>query len=143
LTVTDPDVTRYFMTVSEAVHLVLTSAVVGESGDVMVLDMGEPVRIADIAMQLAGQAPGPIEIVYTGLRPGEKLHEDLFNDGEKQVRSSHPRIFRVSAPPLDGQVVQQLDGVSDADATAAMLAIVAEHMSPSRRSGASVGQVTL
>ena len=131
LTVTDPDVTRYFMTVSEAVHLVLSSAVVGEAGDVMVLDMGEPVRIADIAMQLAAQAPVPVEIVYTGLRPGEKLHEDLFNDGEEQVRSSHLRIFRVSAPPLDGQVVQQLVGVSDADATAAMLAIVAEHMSPS------------
>ena len=97
----------------------------------MVLDMGEPVRIADIAMQLAAQAPVPVEIVYTGLRPGEKLHEDLFNDGEEQVRSSHLRIFRVSAPPLDGQVVQQLVGVSDADATAAMLAIVAEHMSPS------------
>ncbi len=140
LTVTDPDVTRYFMTVSEAVHLVLTSAVVGEAGDVMVLDMGTPVRVADIAMQLAAQAPAPVEIVYTGLRPGEKLHEDLFNDGEEQVHSSHPRIFRVSAPPLDWQVVQQLVGVSDADATAAMLAIAAEHMSPSRRSGASVGK---
>lgn len=142
LTVTDPEVTRFFMTVSEAVQLVLYSAVIGEAGDVMVLDMGEPVRIADVAMQLAVQAPEPIEIIYTGLRPGEKLHEDMFNDGEEQVRSSHPRIFRVSVPPLGGQVVQQLVGVGDVDATAAMLAIAVEHMSPWRRSGASVGQAT-
>ena len=108
----------------------------------MVLDMGAPVRIADIAKQLATQAPEPVEIIYTGLRPGEKLHEDLFNDGEDHIRSSHPLIFRVPVPLLDVQFVQQLVGVSDADANAVMLAIAAEHMSPSPRSGTSVGQAT-
>ena len=142
LTVTDPDVTRYFMTVSEAVQLVLYSASIGDAGEVMVLDMGAPVRIADIAKQLATQAPEPVEIIYTGLRPGEKLHEDLFNDGEDHIRSSHPLIFRVPVPLLDVQFVQQLVGVSDADANAVMLAIAAEHMSPSPRSGTSVGQAT-
>jgi FlaA1/EpsC-like NDP-sugar epimerase len=139
LTVTDPEVTRYFMTVSEAVQLVLYSAAIGESGEAMVLDMGEPVRIADLARQLASQAPEPVEITFTGLRPGEKLHEDLFNDGEGQIRSSHPLIFRVPVPPLDGQIVQVLSGASDADAAAAMFAIAAQHMSLDRGPGASVG----
>ena len=83
VTVTDPDVTRYFMTVQEAVQLVIQAAAIGRDGEALVLDMGEPVRIADVARQLVEQAPGaPVEIVYTGLRPGEKLHEELFGDGE-------------------------------------------------------------
>jgi FlaA1/EpsC-like NDP-sugar epimerase len=90
------------------------------------------VRIAGIAIQLASQAP--VEVVYTGLRPGDDLHEDLFNNGEKQIRSSHPRIFRFSVPSLDVQVVQQLVGVSEANSTAALLAIAAEYMEPSRSS---------
>ena len=77
VTVTHPDVTRYFMTVEEAVQLVIQAGAIGESGEALVLDMGEPVRIADVARRLADEADRPIEIVYTGLRPGEKLHEVL------------------------------------------------------------------
>ena len=82
VTVTHPDVTRYFMTVDEAVQLVLQAAVIGSSGEVLVLDMGEPVRIADIARRLAAGASHPVDIVFTGLRPGEKLTEDLLGQGE-------------------------------------------------------------
>ena len=78
LTVTHPEVTRYFMTVDEAVQLVLQAAVIGGSGEVLILDMGEPVRIADIARRLSAQSAHPVDIVYTGLRPGEKLTEDLL-----------------------------------------------------------------
>jgi FlaA1/EpsC-like NDP-sugar epimerase len=85
VTVTHPDIIRYFMTIPEAVRLVLQAAAMGESGQVLVLDMGEPVRIADLArdmIRLAGQGPDEIVIVYTGLRPGEKLYEELLTDAE-------------------------------------------------------------
>ena len=100
VTVTDPDVTRYFMTVEEAVQLVIQAGAVGRGGEALVLDMGEPVRIDDVARRLAAQAPRPIEIVYTGLRPGEKLHEVLLGRGEFDRRPSHPQISQVPVPPL-------------------------------------------
>ena len=79
VTVTHPDVTRYFMTVEEAVQLVIQAGAIGGAGEALVLDMGEPVRIDDVARRLIAQTrPTPIEIVYTGLRPGEKLHEVLL-----------------------------------------------------------------
>jgi FlaA1/EpsC-like NDP-sugar epimerase len=92
VTVTHPDVTRYFMTVDEAVQLVLQAAVIGGSGEVLVLDMGEPVRIADIARRLAAGSPRPVDIVFTGLRPGEKLVEDLLGHDEVDHRPHHPLI---------------------------------------------------
>jgi FlaA1/EpsC-like NDP-sugar epimerase len=113
ITVTDPDVTRYFMTVSEAVQLVVQAGAVGRDGEALVLDMGEPVRIADVARQLAAQASRPIEIVYTGLRPGEKLHEVLLADGEVDERPAHPLISHVRVPRLHPSGVQR----SAADAT--------------------------
>ncbi len=125
VTVTDAEVSRFFMTVSEAVQLVLQAAVVGENGEAMVLDMGEPVRIIDIAEQLVAQAPVPIEIVYTGLRPGEKLHEDLFNDGEVAVRAVHPLIFHVPVPAIDYADLRVLGGIDDDSATLVMLEMVA------------------
>src|SRR4029077_11512285 len=82
VTVTDPDVTRYFMTVEEAVQLVIQAGAVGRDGEALVLHMGEPVRIADVARRLAAQAPRTVEVVYTGLRPGEKLHEVLLGRDE-------------------------------------------------------------
>jgi FlaA1/EpsC-like NDP-sugar epimerase len=100
VTVTDPEVTRYFMTVEEAVQLVIQAGAIGDNGEALVLDMGEPVRIADVARQLVAQAPRPVEIVYTGLRPGEKLHEDLFGTGEVDVRPRHPLISQVPVPAL-------------------------------------------
>lgn len=100
LTVTDPEVTRYFMTVEEAVQLVIQAGAIGEHGGAMVLDMGEPVRIADVARRLIAEADRRIEIVYTGLRPGEKLHEVLCGDGEDPRPSAHPLIAVVDVPPL-------------------------------------------
>jgi len=101
LTVTHPDVTRYFMTVDEAVQLVLQAAVIGGTGEVLILDMGEPVRIADIARRLSAQSAHPVDIVYTGLRPGEKLTEDLLGIDEVDYRPSHPLIRHAQVKALD------------------------------------------
>ena len=90
VTVTDPDVTRYFMTIEEACQLVIQAAAIGAPGEALVLDMGEPVRIVDVAKQLIEQSGNPVEIVYTGLRDGEKLHEDLFGDDEPRDRRPQP-----------------------------------------------------
>ena len=100
VTVTDPDVTRYFMTVEEAVQLVIQAGAVGRDGEALVLDMGTPVRIDDVARRLISEADRPIEIVYTGLRPGEKLHEILFGADEIGERPMHPGISHVIVPPL-------------------------------------------
>jgi len=108
VTVTHPEVTRYFMTGAEAVQLVLQAAVCGRDGEVLVLDMGKPVRIADIARRLAAAEPYPVEIVYTGLRPGEKLAEDLLGDGEVDLRLVHPLIAHVPVPPLAAEAVGEL-----------------------------------
>ncbi|WKT99076.1 polysaccharide biosynthesis protein [Micromonospora soli] len=113
ITVTHPEVTRYLMTVQEAVHLVLQAAAIGRAGEALVLDMGEPVRINDLARQLADQAPGPTRIVYTGLRPGEKLHEDLFGADEPDLRPLHPLISHVPVPPLSPAEVTALDPFDD------------------------------
>lgn len=103
VTVTDPGVTRYFMTVSEAVQLVLQAAVVGESGKALVLDMGEPVPIVHLAEQLIEASGKDVEIVYSGLRPGEKLHEVLFASGENSTTTSHPLITGVPVTAVDRQ----------------------------------------
>ncbi|SCF44014.1 NDP-sugar epimerase, includes UDP-GlcNAc-inverting 4,6-dehydratase FlaA1 and capsular polysaccharide biosynthesis protein EpsC [Micromonospora matsumotoense] len=113
ITVTHPDVTRYFMTVQEAVHLVLQAAVLGRGGEALVLDMGEPVRIAEVAQRLAAEASPPPEIVYTGLRPGEKLHEDLFGVDEIDSRPLHPLISHVRVPALAPAELTGLDPYGD------------------------------
>ncbi|MFL6110170.1 MAG: UDP-N-acetylglucosamine 4,6-dehydratase family protein, partial [Catenulispora sp.] len=95
VTVTDPAVTRYFMTIAEAVQLVIQAGAIGRDGEVLVLDMGQPVRIAEVAAQLIALEGKQIDIVYTGLCPGEKLHESLFGAGERDVRPVHPRISHV------------------------------------------------
>jgi len=100
ITVTHREVTRYFMTIQEAVQLVIQAGAVGSGGEVLVLDMGDPVRIDDVARRLADDAPHAIDIVYTGLRPGEKLHEDLLAADEVDERPSHPLISQVPVPPL-------------------------------------------
>lgn len=95
LTVTHPDIIRYFMTIPESARLVLQAAVVGQSGQVLVLDMGEPVRIVDLARQmirLAGHAPQAIRIEFTGLRPGEKLYEELLADADDTLPTAVPRL---------------------------------------------------
>jgi FlaA1/EpsC-like NDP-sugar epimerase len=97
ITITHPEITRYFMTIPEASKLVLEAGKIGESGDILLFDMGKPVKIMDLAkrmIQLAGLNPGDIAIVQTGLRPGEKMFEELFKDSEEFAETYHPRILR-------------------------------------------------
>jgi FlaA1/EpsC-like NDP-sugar epimerase len=108
ITVTDPDVTRYFMTVEEAVQLVIQAGAIDEPGGAMVLDMGEPVRIADVARRLADEADRRIEIVFTGLRPGEKLPEVLQSGDEAPRPTAHELIAVVDVPPLERQDITGL-----------------------------------
>lgn len=100
ITVTHPEATRYFMTPNEASQLVIQAGALGHPGEVLVLDMGEPVRVVDIAKRVVAAANRPIEIVFTGLRPGEKLHERLISEVELDVRRVHPRISHVLVSPL-------------------------------------------
>ncbi len=93
VTVTDPEVTRYFMTIPEAVHLVLQAAVIGDHSETLILDMGEPIKIDDVAKLMIEKSGRDINIVYTGLRAGEKTAEVLFATGEVAVTKSHPLIF--------------------------------------------------
>jgi FlaA1/EpsC-like NDP-sugar epimerase len=99
VTVTHPDVQRYFMTISEAAQLVLQAAALGKGGEVFLLDMGEPIRIVDLAedlIRLSGLRVGQdIDVVFTGLRPGDKLSEELFVQSDEFVRTEHERILRL------------------------------------------------
>ena len=106
ITVTHPDVRRFFMTIPEAVQLVIQAGTQGQQGEMFLLDMGDPVRIVDLArnlIELSGLVPGKdVDIEFTGLRPGEKMSEDLLTDGERGVRSTAcSKLFVVSAPPRD------------------------------------------
>ena len=101
VTVTHPEITRYFMTVEEAVQLVIQAGAIGRSGEALVLDMGSPVKIADVARRLVAHADRTVDIVYTGLRPGEKLHEVLLGSDEVDARPVHPLISHVYVPPLE------------------------------------------
>lgn len=107
VTVTHPDVTRFFMTIPEAVRLVIQAAAIGGPGEALVLDMGEPVRIVDVARQLTALAGRSVQILFTGLRDGEKLHEELFGDGETDQRPIHPFISHVQVPALDPRCLDQ------------------------------------
>jgi FlaA1/EpsC-like NDP-sugar epimerase len=98
VTLTHPEITRYFMTIPEAAKLVLEAGKIGKSGDILLFDMGQPVKILDLAnrmIQLAGFIPGKdIAIEYTQLRPGEKMYEELFKDSEEFAETDHPKILR-------------------------------------------------
>jgi FlaA1/EpsC-like NDP-sugar epimerase len=98
VTVTHPDMRRYFMTIPEAVQLVLQAGAIGKGGEVFVLDMGEPVKILDLAtdlIRLSGlEVGGDIDIRFTGTRPGEKLYEELFFDSESALPTDHPKVLR-------------------------------------------------
>jgi FlaA1/EpsC-like NDP-sugar epimerase len=96
LTVTHRGVTRYFMTISEAVQLVIQAGAIGSSGEALVLDMGTPVSIYDVAKQLVANSGKPVDIEIVGLRAGEKVHEELFGDGEEDTRPRHPLISHVA-----------------------------------------------
>jgi len=127
LTVTDARVTRYFMTVEEAVQLVIQAGAIGNSGEALVLDMGEPVRIADVAHRLANTSPRRVDIVYTGLRPGEKLHEVLLGRDEADVRPVHPLISHVAVAALHPEAAWGIDAFAGPVAvTGAMRALCDE-----------------
>ena len=103
LTVTHPEITRYFMSIEEAAQLVLQAGLMGKGGEIFVLDMGEPVRIVDLAremIRLSGFAEDEIRIAFTGLRPGEKLYEELLADGERTVATPHPKLRVAQAGPV-------------------------------------------
>jgi FlaA1/EpsC-like NDP-sugar epimerase len=97
VTVTDPDIRRYFMTIPEASRLVIQAGAIGQSGQILLLDMGEPVRIVDLAadmIRLSGLRVGDdVAIEFTGLRPGEKLYEELHIPGEQLLSTCHPKII--------------------------------------------------
>jgi FlaA1/EpsC-like NDP-sugar epimerase len=100
ITVTHPEVSRYFMTVEEAVRLTIYAAAIGSSGQALVLDMGTPVKILDVARRFAQIADPPLPIIFTGLRPGEKLSEDRLASDETDERPIHPLISHIAVPPL-------------------------------------------
>ena len=101
VTVTHPDVTRFFMTIPEACQLVIQAGAIGHGGDVLILDMGEPVRIMDVAERMIAMSGKDIEIKITGLRPSEKLHEQLTGEDEIQDADGHPKISHTHARPLN------------------------------------------
>jgi FlaA1/EpsC-like NDP-sugar epimerase len=101
ITITDPDMKRFFMTIPEAVHLVLQAGGLVLGGELFVLEMGEPVRIVDLArdmIRLSSRREDNIQIVFTGLRPGEKLEETLWEPGARVEPTAHPHVLRVSEP---------------------------------------------
>lgn len=116
VTVTHPEMTRYFMSIPEAAQLVMQAGAMGKGGEIFVLDMGEPVRITDLAhdmVRLMGLKVGDdIDIVYTGLRPGEKLHEELVSEEEQSVKTMHGKITMVKSPPVDWpRLKEQIENV--------------------------------
>jgi len=112
VTVTHPDVTRYFMTIPEACQLVLEASVMGHGGEIFIFDMGKSIKIIDLAknmIRLAGYKVGKdIQIIYTGLRPGEKLYEELLNSGENTLPTYHSKILKASVIKMDHGVIANL-----------------------------------
>jgi FlaA1/EpsC-like NDP-sugar epimerase len=139
VTITHPDMTRYFMTIPEAVQLVLQAAALGDQGEVFVLDMGEPVRILDLAIdliRLSGLEPGAdIEVQFSGMRPGEKLYEELFFKGAHVVPTEHPKILRArdaeserySAEPLDALIRAAKENRSSGEIRRLVASLVPEY----------------
>jgi FlaA1/EpsC-like NDP-sugar epimerase len=104
VTVTHPEMTRYFMTIPEAASLVIQAGAIGGRGEVYVLDMGEPVRIVELArnmIRLSGKQPDTVEVRFVGVRPGEKLHEELWNEGEQVTATAHSKIHRATRSAID------------------------------------------
>jgi FlaA1/EpsC-like NDP-sugar epimerase len=111
VTVTHPEATRYFMSIPEASQLVLQAAALGRGGQIFVLEMGKPVRILDVArtiIQLCGRSEDEIEIRVIGLRPGEKLHEEVFTSDELTDATAHPSVRVARIRPVDPDVLDRL-----------------------------------
>lgn len=150
ITVTHPDMTRFFMTIPEASSLVVQAGAMGGRGQVYVLDMGKPVKILDLARQmieLSGRTEDEIEIRFIGARAGEKLHEELWNDGETVGPTGHPKIMRAARSPIDGDWLEtELDRlaqlVTEADTLGVVAKLRAMVAAPSR-TGSAVLEDTL
>jgi FlaA1/EpsC-like NDP-sugar epimerase len=111
VTVTHPEITRFFMSIAEATQLLLQAALQGRSGEILVLDMGEPVRIADLArdmIRLSGMTEADIPIEFTGLRPGEKLYEEVLASDEATKPTRHPKLFVAVAREASEDAVRQM-----------------------------------
>jgi FlaA1/EpsC-like NDP-sugar epimerase len=122
VTVTHPEVTRYFMTIPEAVQLVLQAAAFGDNGDALLLEMGTPVKIVEVAQQLISLSNRKVDIEFTGLRPGEKMHEDLTSASENSLTTEHHLIQRVSVEPL----VESLEIISTSDVSVDHVSLMRE-----------------
>jgi FlaA1/EpsC-like NDP-sugar epimerase len=141
VTVTHPEMTRFFMTIPEAVQLVIQAGAIGGSGQIYVLDMGQPVKIVDLAetmIRLSGKEPGQdVAIEFVGARPGEKLHEELWSDAEDVVPSDHEAIMLVTRPPIDRgwleEELEVLSGLVDAGETLELVGSMSRIVSAPRR----------
>ncbi len=113
VTVTHPEMQRFFMTIPEAVQLVLQAGALGRGGEVFVLDMGEPVKVVDLAtdlIRLSGLEPGhDIKIQFTGIRPGEKLYEEMFFSAENVLPTGHPKVLRARNGLLAEGTIRKID----------------------------------
>jgi FlaA1/EpsC-like NDP-sugar epimerase len=135
ITLTHPDMERYFMTIPEAVHLVLQAAAMGRGGEAFLLNMGQQIKILDLAedlIRLTGLEPGrDIDIVFTGIRPGEKLREELWETGKKYEETAHPEIFRSTqddTPPTEilSQTINKLEQLSNTNQPEAIIQLLDE-----------------
>jgi FlaA1/EpsC-like NDP-sugar epimerase len=144
VTVTHPEMTRYFMTIPEAVALVIQAAAIGGQGAVYVLDMGEPVRILDLArnmIRLSGREPDEdVAIEFIGARPGEKLVEELWAEGETVTATEHPKVLRATRPPVDAAWLEEelgeLERLVEAGETLQLVARVGAAIRAPRRAAA-------
>ena len=112
VTVTHPEINRYFMSIPEAAQLVLQAAAMGQGGEVFVLDMGEPVKIVDLArnmIRLSGYTEDEIRIEFSGLRPGEKLYEELLADAEETRETPHPKLRIARSRPVAESFLDELE----------------------------------
>ena len=140
VTVTHPEITRYFMSLSEATQLLLQAGLMGKGGEVLVLDMGEPVRILDLArdmIRLSGADPDSIRVVFTGLRPGEKLFEEPLASDEARLATPHPKLFIAQARSTGADAIDQViawlerdRAAGDAEVRAWLKAWIPEYVPP-------------
>jgi FlaA1/EpsC-like NDP-sugar epimerase len=151
VTVTHPEMTRYFMTIPEAVSLIVQAGSMGGRGQVYVLDMGEPVKILELArnmIRLSGKEPETeIPIAFVGVRPGEKLHEELWTEGETVGPTSHPKILRAARSPIDVEWLEEelaeLEQMVERGDTLDVVSKLASMLREPRRVGSAVLEDTL